>query len=119
MKRETPYDIKERAFAFAVRIVKLVNRLPKTTAGIEIGRQVVRSGPSIGANLEEADGAESKKDFIHKVAVARKEARETKHWLRLIDASGLLNNDEVRSLHSESDEFVKILSSIIAKAKKK
>jgi len=119
MKEETPYDIKERAFLFAVRIVKMVNGLPRTTAGIGLGRQVIRSGPSIGANLEEADGAESKKDFVHKVGMARKEARETRYWPRLIDVSGLLSNDEVGSLRSESDEFVRILSSIIAKAKAK
>lgn len=119
MNIETPYDIKERAFAFALRIVKMVNSLPRTTAGIEVGRQVIRSGPSIGANLEEADGAESKKDFVHKVGIARKEARETRYWLRLIYASKLLCNEEVKSLHSESDELVKILSTIITKAKRK
>jgi len=58
-------DIKERTFNFAVRVVKLVNSLPRTTAGIELGRQLIRSGTSIGANVEEADGADTKKDFVY------------------------------------------------------
>jgi four helix bundle protein len=70
------FDIQERTFKFAVRVVKLVNRLPRTVAGIEIGKQVVRSATSIGSNVEEADAAESKRDFIHKMSVAHKETDE-------------------------------------------
>jgi four helix bundle protein len=113
-----PFDIKERTFLFGVRIVRLVGRLPKTVAGIEIGRQIIRSGTSVGANVEEADAAESRRDFIHKMSIARKEARETRFWLRVILAAELLV-DEVRSLEQESDELVRILSAIIISAKQK
>jgi len=116
-RSSVPFDIKERTFLFGVRIVKLVNVLPRSIAGIEIGRQVIRSGTSIGANVEEADGAESKKDFIHKMSIARKEASETRYWLRIIQTS-LLDNAEVADLIQESDQLVRILSRIIANAKK-
>ena len=116
-RSSVPFDIKERTFLFGVRIVKLVNVLPRSIAGIEIGRQVIRSGTSIGANVEEADGAESKKDFIHKMSIARKEVRETRYWLRIIQTS-LLDNAEVAGLIQESDQLVRILSKIIANAKK-
>ncbi len=114
-----PFDIKERTFLFGVRIVRLLGRLPKTVAGIEIGRQIIRSGTSVGANVEEADAAESRRDFIHKMSIARKEARETRFWLRIILAAGLLADDEVRSLEQESDELVRILSAIITSAKQR
>ncbi len=116
--RDVPYDIKERTFLFGVRIVRLANGFPRTTAGFEMGRQLIRSGTSIGANVEEADGAESKKDFIHKMSIARKEARETRYWLRLVEASLLDNNDEVADLIQESDQVVRILSKIIANTRK-
>jgi len=117
MKSGQKFDIQERTFEFAVRVVKLVNRLPRTTAGIVIGRQVVRSATSIGANVEEADAAESKRDFIHKMSVAHKEARETRYWLRIIQAS-LANDDNVQASIQESDELVRILYSIVNNARK-
>ena len=111
-----PFDIKERTFAFGVRVVKVAQRLPKTIAGRELGRQLIRSGTSIGANVEEADGAMSKKDFVYKMGIARKEARETRYWLRII-GSTLMNDQELESLTSECDELVKILSKIIQTAR--
>jgi len=111
------FDIQERTFRFAVRVVKMTNCLPRTSAGIEVGRQVVRSATSIGANVEEADAAESKQDFIHKMGIAHKEARETRYWLRIVQAA-LLDNDEVRGLAQESDELVRILYTIIENARK-
>ena len=86
-----PFDIKERTLAFGVRVVKVAQRLPKTIAGRELGKQIIRSGTSIGANVEEADGATSKKDFINKMGIAGKEARETRYWLRII-GSTLMND---------------------------
>jgi len=70
MTKEKPFDIKERTFEFGVRIVRLVNTLPRTVVGIEVGRQLVRSGTSIGANVEEADGVKSKRDSIRKMGIA-------------------------------------------------
>jgi len=111
------FDIQERTFGFAVRVVKMVSRLPRTVAGIELGKQVVRSATSIGANVEEADAAESKQDFIHKMSIAHKETRETRYWLRIIQAA-LLDDAEVRALIQESDELVRILYTIIENARK-
>ena len=117
MKNGQQFDIQERTFEFAVQMVKLVNRLPRTTAGVVIGRQVARSATSIGSNVEEADAAESKRDFIHKMSIAHKEARETRYWLRIIQAS-LANDGNVQTLIKESDELVRILYSIINNARK-
>ena len=111
------FDIQERTFRFAVRVVKMASCLPRSSAGIEVGRQVVRSATSIGANVEEADAAESKQDFIHKMGIAHKEARETRYWLRIVQAA-LLDNDEVRTLAQESDELVRILYTIIDNTRK-
>jgi len=119
MTKEKPFDIKERMFEFGVRIVRLVNALPRTVAGAKVGDQLVKSGTSIGANVEEADGAESKRDFIHKMSIARKEARETRYWLRIVRATGLSKDaQEISYLLQESDELVRILSAIIKSAKR-
>ena len=72
-----PRDIERRTFAFAARIVKLVNAIPRSVAGNTLGRQIVRSGTSVGANVEEAQGSQSKKDFTRRMNIARAEARET------------------------------------------
>ncbi len=106
-------DIRERTFRFGVRIVKMVNRLPRTVAGFELGHQVIRSGTGIGANVEEADAAESKEDFVHKMKIALKEAQETHFWLRTIIESEMLTDEETKALHKESDELVRIIHTII------
>ena len=85
MAERSPTDIQQRTFEFAKQIVLLVDRLPRTLAATEIGRQMLRSGTSVGANMQEADAAESRSDFIHKVSIALKEARETRYWLALVD----------------------------------
>lgn len=116
MKERQKFDIQERTFKFAVRVVKLVNRLPRTVTGVEIGKQVVRSATSVGSNVEEADAAESKRDFIHKMSIAHKETRETHYWLRIIKAA-LLDDDQVQALIQASDELVRILYTIIKNAR--
>ena len=110
--RDVPFDIQKRTFLFAVRIVQLVARLPRTVAGIEIGRQLIRAGTSVGSNVEEADGAVSRKDFVNHTRIARKEARESRFWLALIDAADLLRDPEVSALIQEADELARILSKI-------
>ena len=80
MSNSKKYDIYERAFDFAVRTNKLLEKLPKTTAFIEYSRQLIKASGSIGSNLAEADGALTKKDFINKVGIARRESRESRHW---------------------------------------
>ncbi len=106
-------DIRDRTFRFGVRIVKTANRLPRTAAGFKLADQVIRSGTSVGANVEEADAAESRKDFVHKMSIALKEAQETRYWLRIIISSELLIDEETKTLLKESDELVRIINAII------
>ncbi len=113
----TNIDIQGRTFNFGVRIIKLVDKLPRTLSATELGRQLLRSGTSIAANMEEANGAESKSDFIHKVSIAYKEARETRLWLAMIKTAILPNAREVTELHSECDEIVRILFAILRTAR--
>ena len=114
-------DIRERAFAFAVRIIKLCRYLEKNSnVGKTLVNQLLKAGTSVGANLEEAQAGQSKPDFISKNAIALKEARESIYWLRLISATN--NFDEkissgVRELVKEADEISKIVASIIVSAK--
>jgi four helix bundle protein len=116
------FDIRERAKKFAIRIVKLVKKFPRDISGHELGKQLIRSGTSIGANLEEADAASSRKDFLHKVSISYKEAKETRYWLEVILNSELFNHQsnikEAESLHQEAEELCKILFSIINPKKK-
>ncbi len=114
--KSVPFDIQKRTFLFGVRVIKLVGRLPRTVSGMEIGRQLIRAGTSVGSNMEEADGAVSKKDFVNHVRIARKEARESRYWLTLIEAAALLHDPEIQALTQEANELVRILSSIITSA---
>lgn len=108
-------DLRERALKFALRVIRMVDYLPKQIATREVARQIVRSSTSIGANLEEAFAGLSKKDFVHSVNIARKEASETKYWLRIISESGWLSRAQLNGLLSESEEWIKILTSIVKK----
>ena len=110
-------DIEMRTFAFAVRVVKLVSAIPRSIAGNTLGRQLVRSGTSVGANVEEAQGAQSKKDFIRRMNIARAEARETLYWLRLIKETELLPGNRLGELIQEADELVRILTTIVKHAR--
>jgi len=118
VKVEKVFDIKQRTFRFGVRIVKLVGKLPRTVAGIEVGRQLVRAGTSVGSNTEEADAGVSRKDFVNHVRIARKEAKESRYWLNMIAAAGLLDDPEVGALTAEAGELVRILSGIVTSATK-
>lgn len=116
-------DIRERAFSFAVRVVKLCRLLEKNTAvSNTLVRQLIRSGTSVGANLEEAQSGQSKPDFISKNAIALKEARETNYWLRLISETTVFDakfKKGIVDLIVESDEIKKIIAAIIVTAKRK
>ncbi len=112
------YDLEERTFQFAKSIRKIIKTLPKTIANIEDGKQVVRSSGSAGANYIEANEALSKKDFLMRVRISRKEAKESAYWLRLINETNELDNkSEFRDLLQEAIELKKILSAIIEKSK--
>lgn len=111
-------DLSERFYQFALRVVKLVRSLQKETASYEIGRQLIRAGTSVCANYEEAQGAFSKKDFIFKLSISLKEARESSIWLRLLRDSGLKKDEEIEDLIRESKEIGKILGKSIVTSKK-
>jgi four helix bundle protein len=88
MTTEPRYDLKERTFQFGVRVLRFASVLPRTVIAVELTRQLIRAATSVGANVEEAEGAESRRDTAHKMAIARKEARESRYWLRMILAAG-------------------------------
>ncbi len=111
-------DIQKRAFSFACRIVKLYQFLAKQKGvGEVLGRQVLRSGTSIGANLEEAMAGQSKADFVSKCNIALKEDRETHYWLRLFKETKVMPPDRLNGLTKESDELVAILTTIVKKSR--
>jgi four helix bundle protein len=110
----TTEKIEERTYKFALRIIKLACALPDDYASQTIGRQVLKSGTSIGANVEEAIGAASKRDFANKMAIAVKEARETHYWLRLIRDSELIAARRIEPLIQEALELKKILSKTVS-----
>ena len=116
------YDIYDRTFKFAVKTVKFLEKLPRNTASIEHTRQLIRSSGAIGANLAEADGALTKKDFVNKIGIARRETRESKHWLRLIESTSSIKGstleDELSWLIDEVSQILLILSSIIRNTEK-
>ncbi|MFA5143937.1 MAG: four helix bundle protein [Candidatus Omnitrophota bacterium] len=115
------YDIKERSLEFAARTALFVRCIPKDIISSEYCKQLIRSSASIGANTEEADGTLSKKDFVNKIAIARREARESRYWLNLIRKTNFIEGDilkmENEYLINESKELLLILSSIIRKTK--
>ena len=114
-----PFDLCERSFLFALSIVKLCQRLEQTrsTATWVLSKQLLRSATSVGANIEEAQGGQSRADFISKYSIARKEVRETNYWLRLLIASGIVSHSDGHLILSEAVELLKILTAIIKKAK--
>ena len=117
-KRRTSRDIERRALDFAVRVVPLAQVLEiGHGVSIVIGKQVLRAGTSIGANLHEARGSQSRADFISKCPIARKEAHETLYWLDLIVASNLMEERQLAGLAQECDELVAILTAIVKKSK--
>ncbi len=102
----------EKSFIFAVGIVKTCRRLQLDRREWVLSKQLIRSGTSIGANIEEAIAAQSKKDFLSKMSIALKEARETHYWLRIIRDSGLSNGGEAEEHIPACHELVRLLSSI-------
>jgi four helix bundle protein len=118
MANDNKYDLEERTAVFGERIIDFVKTLPRNTVNIELIKQMVRSGTSIGANYMEADGAESKKDFRHKIAICKKESKETKHWLRMIARANPDRKDECKELWNEAQELTLIFSSILSPKKR-
>ena len=109
--------IKDKSFAFAIRIVKFTRWLDEEGVNYKLINQVLRSGTSIGANVTEADAAYSKKDFAHKMSIAFKEANETRYWLELLAATDLIKPEIANSLIKDVNELIKLLATIIKSSK--
>jgi len=113
------YDIHQRIYDFIIDVIKIVNTLPKTPSNLVIINQILRSVTSMGANDQEADGTLTKKDFLHKYSIVRKESKETLFWLSLIrDTNPQFIRNKVLVLVKEGSEIVAIVSSIINKTRK-
>ncbi len=113
------YDLEERTAKFAEEIIKLVKSINVDSVNKRIIEQIVGSGGSIGANYCEANEAESKQDFKHKVGICKKETKETKHWLRLLATANPEIKEKLRELYRENQELLLIFSSILKSANKK
>ena len=112
------YDLEERTFQFAKAVRIFVKILPKTIANIEDGKQLVKASGSVGANYREANESLSKKDFVMRIKICRKEAKESAYWLRLIkETNSLTNADDAKKLMQEANELKKIFSAILEKSK--
>lgn len=111
--------LKEKSFAFAVRIVNLYKYLKKQHGEYIISQQLIRSGTSVGALIREAEHAESTKDFIHKLNVGLKEANESKYWLDLLAATDFLTTDMFDSLNPDCEELLKLLIASVKTSKLK
>ena len=105
--------IERKSFQFAIRIVNLHKYLRKEKKEFVLSKQLLRSGTSIGANVAEAQQAQSRADFISKLTISLKEAAETNYWLRLLHASDFLSDTEFQSVHNDCRELEKILTAII------
>jgi four helix bundle protein len=114
------YDLKDRLIDYAVRIIKLSSALPDTKAGRHISSQILRSGTAPAPNYGEAQSAESKADFVHKLKIVMKELRETEMWLRIIVRAEMIRKEEVLSdLLRETDELMAIMYTSITTAKRR
>jgi four helix bundle protein len=112
------YNLEERTFQFAKDVRLFVKTLPKTIANIEDGKQAVKASGSVGANYREANESLSRKDFLMRMKISRKEAKESAYWLGLIrETNNLRNDNDVQKLLQEANELRKILSSILKKSK--
>jgi four helix bundle protein len=123
MKSQAPnskqYNLEERTAKFAELVIDLVKKLPQNSINKRLIEQCVASAGSIGANYCEANESESKRDFLHKIGICKKEAKETKHWLRLLAYANRDFKEDFKELEKEAQEIVLIFSSIIKSAKRK
>ena len=112
-------DIHDRIYKFVIRVLKLIKQLPKTPENLIIINQIARSSTSMGANDQEADGASTKRDFVHKYSIVRKEGKETDYWLNIIADTNPTLKHRMKDLISEGREIIKIVSAIIYNTQKK
>ena len=111
--------IQQKSFVFAIRIINLYKYLTFKKKEFVLSKQILRSGTSIGANIEESIGGRSDKEFLFKLEISYKEARETIYWLKLLKQTEYISNSEFESIHVEAEEICKILAKIIITLKGK
>ncbi|NUM72504.1 MAG: four helix bundle protein [Ignavibacteriaceae bacterium] len=116
--KEEKNNLYNKALQFAVRMVKLREYFAEKRREHILSKQILRSGTSIGANIAEANASVSRVDFTNKLAIALKEANETKFWLQLLHATEYLSNEQYESLYKDADELCKILYTLIKKNRK-
>lgn len=119
MTDKKKYDLLERTAQFGENIIKFAKKIPRNPITLPLITQLVKAVTSVGANYSEADCAESRKDFEHKIGICKKESKETKHWLRMISVAVPELKDEARILWKEAHELNLIFSSIIIKSRKR
>lgn len=119
MRNSKETELKMRTQEFALRVIKVVESLPKSTAGFELGKQIFRSGTSVAANYRAACRAKSKKDFIYKLEVVAEEADETLHWLELQTLSKILPSKKLEPLIDEANQLLSIFTKSIKTLKQK
>ncbi len=113
------YDLEERTAKFGEKIIEFAKKIPQNTITKPLITQLVKAGTSVGANYCEADDASTKKDFVHKIGISKKESRETKHWLRMISKAVEWMTNGAKTLSNEAQELNLIFASIINKCKQK
>ena len=111
--------LKEKSFLFALQIVKMYQKITDTKKEFVMTKQLLRSGTSIGANIREAQNAQSNADFIHKLSISQKECDETIYWLELLQQSNYLTDEEFNPLNNSATELLKMLRSAILTSKAK
>ena len=116
-QKSKPYDLEERTLMFSMNVRTLVKQLTKTLSNIEDGKQLIRSSGSVGANYIEANESLSKKDFIMRIKICRKEIKESRYWLRLIDTNDDEQETNRNNLIQEATELMNIFGSILQKSK--
>ena len=116
---KTENIIQQKSFDFALKIITLVKNLEKEEKEFALSKQLMRSGTAVGALIREAEHAESKKDFIHKMSISLKEANETRYWLDLLSESCIKSGDNLFALQSSCTELIRILAAIVKSSKLK
>ncbi|MBL7085605.1 MAG: four helix bundle protein [Candidatus Cloacimonetes bacterium] len=119
MANKKKFDLEERTAKFGEDIIEFAKKIPKNPITLPLITQLVKAGTSVGANYSEADCAESKRDFEHKIGICKKESKEAKHWLRMIAKAVPQLKDEAKIYWKEANELNLIFSSIIIKSKQK
>ncbi len=109
--------IKSKSFDFAIRIVNLYQFLCEQKQEYTLSKQLLRSGTSVGAMVREAEHAQSKADFVHKMSIAQKEINETLYWLELLKETSYLETKQFQSIHKDAEEVIKLITSIVKTSK--